>query len=85
MAEERLDIDYAEGRSVYFDKPKMWATGKEIREAKEDIAAAQAVNFFRRYDEMGLPFGPWGLSPNPQVEIVEALAPLRDIYRPRML
>lgn len=85
MVEGRLDAEYADSREMYFEKPDIWTSGKEIREAKEDKTAAECVVFFRRYDEMGMPYGFWGDNPNPCVEIVEALAPLRDIYKPRLI
>lgn len=85
MAEGRTNAKYADHREIYFSKPGMWATGKEIRETLEDKEAINAVVFFRRYDEMGLPYGPWGMNPNLCVEVVEALAPLRDTYKPRLM
>lgn len=85
MAEGRLENDYADERSVYLDKPGIWTTGKEIREAINDYEAVSAVRFFRRYDEMGMPFGSWGNTPNPVIETIEALAPLRDKYKPRLI
>lgn len=85
MAEGRLDSDYDDNREIYLDKPEIWTSGKEIREVKENKKAVDAVLFFRRYSEMGNPFGPWAHSPNPVVEIIEALSPLRDIYKPRLM
>ena len=84
MAEGRLENDYDDGRDIYLEKPDIWTTGREIKEVKQNKKAVDAVVFFRRYDEMGLPYGPWASSPNPVIEIIEALAPMRDIYKPRL-
>lgn len=85
MAEGRLENDYDDGRDIYLEKAEIWTTGKQIREVRGNKNAVDAVVFFRRYDEMGLPFGPWATTPNPVIEIIEALAPLRDRYKPRLM
>ena len=85
MAEGRLSSTYADDRAIYLDKPDIWTTGKEIRETLNDHDAQSAVRFFKRYCEMGMPFGTWGDAPNPVIATIEALAPLRDKYKPRLM
>ncbi len=85
MAEGRLEANYQDERSVHLDKPDLWFTGKEMKEALKDKDAISAVRFFRTFSDCGFPYGSaWAYNPNMCVEIVEMLMPLKNIYQPRL-
>ena len=63
-------------------KTGRWITAKDIGNTLNDIDAISAIQFYQRYKRMGMPYGPWGITPEKLVEVVDILESLDRFYHP---
>ena len=66
-------------------KSGVWVRVYDIPGILRNVDALSAILFFRRWQKMGLPYGPWGMNPNVLVEIVDLLEPLDRFYHPPLI
>lgn len=66
-------------------KTGVWLRVHDIPGILHSEDALSALHFYRRWKEMGMPYGPWGENPEKLCQIVDILRPLDKFYFPEVI